>query len=61
VAEFAARHLPRFAQPRYLEFAQALPRAASDHLRRSELIAQGVGPQAVDLFELRKGGGAPAP
>jgi crotonobetaine/carnitine-CoA ligase len=48
-AAFAASKLPKFARPRYLELAASLPRAPSDHLRRAELIAQGVGPDAIDL------------
>jgi crotonobetaine/carnitine-CoA ligase len=53
VDAFAATRLPRFARPRYLEFAASLPRAPSDHLRRAELIAQGIGPAAIDLARLR--------
>jgi crotonobetaine/carnitine-CoA ligase len=51
-AAFAAQRLPKFARPRYLELAESLPRAASDHLRRAELIAQGVSPTAIDLNAL---------
>jgi crotonobetaine/carnitine-CoA ligase len=51
-AAFAAQNLPKFARPRYLELASRLPRAPSDHLRRAELAAQGIGPDAVDLNTL---------
>lgn len=52
-AAFCEDRLPKFARPRYLEIATALPRAPSDHLRRAELIAQGLSPTAIDLAARR--------
>jgi crotonobetaine/carnitine-CoA ligase len=48
-SDFAAARLPKFARPRYLELADSLPRAPSDHLRRAELVAQGLSASAIDL------------
>jgi crotonobetaine/carnitine-CoA ligase len=57
VIAFAEERLPRFARPRYLEFAEKLPRTASDHLRRAVLIEQGITTNTIDLATLKRNGG----
>jgi len=54
VVTFAEQRLPRFARPRYLEFAEKLPRTASDHLRRADLIAQRITRNTIDLATLAR-------
>jgi len=49
VVEHARRTMPRFAQPRYLEFRDALPRTASEKVRKVELRQNGVTAKTMDL------------
>ncbi|SFU70274.1 crotonobetaine/carnitine-CoA ligase [Pseudoduganella namucuonensis] len=37
IAEHAGRKMPRFAQPRYVEFMSGLPKTASEKVRKAEL------------------------
>jgi crotonobetaine/carnitine-CoA ligase len=49
IAAHAGRKMPRFAQPRYVEFMSSLPRTASEKVRKAELKLSGVTPQTIDL------------
>ena len=50
VAEHASRRIPRFAQPRYVEFVGSLPKTASEKVRKAELRLAGVGAHTIDLM-----------
>ena len=52
VAAHARRKVPRFAQPRYVEFMDALPKTASEKVRKAELKAAGVCARTIDLAAL---------
>ncbi len=49
IAEHAARKMPRFAQPRYVEFMSSLPKTASEKVRKAELKLAGVTSRTTDL------------
>lgn len=49
IAEHASRKMPRFAQPRYVEFMGSLPKTASQKVRKAELKLLGVTPRTIDL------------
>ena len=49
IAEHASRKMPRFAQPRYLEFMSSLPKTASEKVRKTELKLAGVTASTIDL------------
>ena len=49
VAAHAREHLPRFAQPRYVEFAESLPKTPTEKVRKEVLRQRGVA-AAVDLL-----------
>jgi crotonobetaine/carnitine-CoA ligase len=52
VRDHARRHLPRFAEPRYVEFVTELPKTPTEKVRKSLLRARGVGPATIDLSRL---------
>lgn len=52
VASHAAECLPRFAQPRYLDFVDSLPKTASEKVRKTELKETGVSTKTLDLQAL---------
>jgi crotonobetaine/carnitine-CoA ligase len=41
--------MPRFAQPRYVEFMASLPKTGTEKVRKAELRSVGVGPGTIDL------------
>jgi crotonobetaine/carnitine-CoA ligase len=45
----ARDHMPRFAQPRFVEFMEALPKTATEKVRKLELKKIGVSPTTIDL------------
>jgi carnitine-CoA ligase len=49
IVEHAARNLPRFAQPRYVELMEDLPKTPTEKIRKQWLRGRGVGPATVDL------------
>ena len=49
IAEHASRKMPRFAQPRYVEFMSSLPKTASEKVRKTELKQLGVTTHTIDL------------
>jgi crotonobetaine/carnitine-CoA ligase len=49
IAEHATRKMPRFAQPRYVEFVSGLPKTASEKVRKTELKLAGVTASTIDL------------
>ncbi|MDB5716021.1 MAG: hypothetical protein JWO15_3418 [Sphingomonadales bacterium] len=49
IVQHARRKIPRFAQPRYVEFMSALPKTASEKVRKTELRGAGVTPRTIDL------------
>lgn len=50
IIEHARRKMPRFAQPRYLEFIDALPKTASEKVKKAELRQAGITPRTIDLY-----------
>lgn len=52
VRAHARRHLPRFAEPRYVEFVSELPKTPTEKVRKTLLRARGVGPATIDLSRL---------
>lgn len=49
VAAYARSHLPRFAQPRYVELMDALPRTPTEKVQKQLLRKRGVTAAAVDV------------
>lgn len=49
IAQHAQRKMPRFAQPRYVEFVNALPKTASEKVRKADLKLRGVTRHTIDL------------
>lgn len=49
VAAHASRHLPRFAQPRYIELMAELPKTPTEKVQKQTLRRRGVGPATIDL------------
>jgi len=49
VQAHARDHLPRFAQPRYLAFVEALPKTGTEKVRKVELRRIGLTPDTIDL------------
>lgn len=49
IAGHASRRMPRFAQPRYVEFMGSLPKTASEKVRKTELKKLGVTARTIDL------------
>ena len=49
VAAYAGRHLPRFAQPRYVELMDTLPRTPTEKVQKQVLRQRGVTAAAVDV------------
>lgn len=45
----ARSRLPRFAQPRYVEFFDALPKTGTEKVRKTDLRIAGVTPRTLDL------------
>lgn len=48
IAAFADRHLPRFAQPRFIEIVDSLPRTPTAKIQKNKLRERGLGPAAWD-------------
>jgi crotonobetaine/carnitine-CoA ligase len=55
IVEHARQRIPRFAQPRYLEFMAALPKTSSEKVRKIELRSAGLSPRTIDLERLFPG------
>jgi len=49
IAEHAAHHLPRFAQPRYIELMSELPKTPTEKIRKQSLRRRGLTPATIDL------------
>jgi crotonobetaine/carnitine-CoA ligase len=49
IAAHARRKIPRFAQPRFVEFMSSLPKTASEKVRKAELKLAGVTASTIDL------------
>jgi crotonobetaine/carnitine-CoA ligase len=58
LARWLERRMPRFMLPRYIEFADALPRNPTSKIEKYKLVSQGLGPSAWDRE--RDAGGLPA-
>lgn len=56
----ARRTLPRFAQPRYVTFLDALPKTSTEKVRKVELRRAGVTSETIDLERLTVPGGGRA-
>ena len=52
IARHARRSMPRFAQPRYVDFVSSLPKTASEKVRKVELKLTGVTARTIDLDAL---------
>jgi crotonobetaine/carnitine-CoA ligase len=52
IALHASRRMPRYAQPRYLEFVASLPRTGTEKVRKVDLRKAGVTPTTIDLSAL---------
>ena len=52
IKSHALKHMPRFAQPRFLQFMDALPKTATEKVRKLELKQIGVTAATVDLTSL---------
>jgi crotonobetaine/carnitine-CoA ligase len=50
IVEHARQRIPRFAQPRYLDFVNSLPKTGSEKVRKVELREAGVTSRTVDLM-----------
>ena len=48
IAAFAEQHLPRFAQPRFIEIVDSLPRTPTAKIQKNKLRERGLGPAAWD-------------
>ncbi|HYG91719.1 MAG TPA: AMP-binding protein [Azospirillum sp.] len=48
IARHAARELPRYAQPRYIEIVDALPKTPTAKIQKAKLRGRGVGPGVWD-------------
>ena len=48
IVDHAARELPRYAQPRYVEIVDALPKTPTAKIQKAKLRERGVGPGAWD-------------
>jgi crotonobetaine/carnitine-CoA ligase len=49
LAAHAASRMPRFAQPRYVEFMSALPRTETEKVRKADLRRRGVTAETIEL------------
>jgi crotonobetaine/carnitine-CoA ligase len=52
IIEHARQRMPRFAQPRYLEFVAALPKTSSEKVRKIDLRSAGRSSSTIDLERL---------
>jgi crotonobetaine/carnitine-CoA ligase len=52
IVEHARQRMPRFAQPRYLEFMAELPKTSSEKVRKVALRSAGVSASTIDLERL---------
>lgn len=52
VATHSAAAMPRFAQPRWIDFVPTLPKTSTEKVRKAELRAAGITPNAIDLEAL---------
>jgi crotonobetaine/carnitine-CoA ligase len=49
IVAHAATRMPRYARPRYVEFVAALPRTATEKVKKAVLRARGITSNALDL------------
>lgn len=49
IAKHASAKMPRFAQPRYIDFVVSLPRTETEKIRKAELRSMGVTSTTIDL------------
>lgn len=54
LAVHAATFMPRYAQPRYVEFVPALPRTDTEKVKKADLRKRGVTPATLDLHTLTR-------
>lgn len=52
IADHARTHMPRFAQPRYIEFMASLPKTGTEKVQKAELRKLGVTATTFDLENL---------
>ncbi|WP_375380114.1 AMP-binding protein [uncultured Sphingomonas sp.] len=52
IRSHARDHMPRFAQPRFVEFMKALPKTATEKVKKLELKKAGVTPSTIDLNQI---------
>lgn len=52
LAAHAKAQMPRYAQPRYIEFLPDLPRTATEKVKKEDLRARGITPATLDLQAL---------
>lgn len=52
LAAHAIERIPRFAQPRFIEFMGSLPLTSTEKVKKSDLRARGVTPDTLDLLSL---------
>ena len=52
IVAHAATRMPRYARPRYVEFVAALPRTATEKVKKADLRARGITSNALDLASL---------
>jgi crotonobetaine/carnitine-CoA ligase len=49
IVDCARRRMPRYAQPRYVEFLASLPKTGTEKVRKTDLRKAGVTPTTIDL------------
>ena len=49
IVAHARAHMPRFAQPRYVEFMATLPKTGTEKVRKADLRSAGVSLRTIDL------------
>lgn len=49
IVAHAGRRMPRYAQPRYVDFVTSLPKTSTEKVRKADLRKAGVTPATVDL------------
>mgnify|MGYP003575700276 CR=1 FL=1 len=52
IATHASRRMPRYAQPRYLDFVASLPKTGTEKVRKTDLRNAGVTSETIDLMAL---------
>lgn len=52
IIDHARRRMPRYAQPRYVDFVASLPKTGTEKVRKTDLRKAGVTPATIDLTDL---------